>query len=461
MTIHQSFRFGKFELNPTSRALTKDGTVLRLGSRAFDILALLLSRAGEVVGKDELIAAVWPNLHVEENNLRVHLTALRKALDDSKAGVSIIANVPSRGYSFVAPVDRVGSPSFPAAATAARHNLPLIAGQVFGRSALVEAITERLTKRRAVTIVGHGGVGKTTVALRVAECQLAVSKMVAFADLAPLADPLLAFGMIATSLGCQIRSHDPLADLIDYIGERECCIVLDSCEHMVDAVARYSDLLLSRCQNLSILATSRQPLRIPEEWVYRIAGLECPDEDLLPTAAEVLKFPAVQLFVDRAAAATGEFVLTDDYAPFVVEICRRLDGIALAIELAAARMGSIGVRGLAELLTHPERMLDQKRRGGLERHNSLQAAIDWSYGILLPSEKIVLRRCSVFSGSFDLPAVRSIVADESLSAATIDDAVHELVEKSFLFADITGDAIQYRALDSTRIYARAILQQEG
>lgn len=460
MTIHSAYRFGKFELNPSSRAVSKDGIPLRLGGRAFDILALLLSRAGEVVGKEELIAAAWPNLHVEENNLRVHLTALRKVLDDTQPGRSAIANVPSRGYSFVAPVARIG-PAAAGEVAEAQHNLPLTVGQVLGRSAVVDTIADKLVKRRAVTIVGHGGVGKTTVALQVAERQLADSVIVAFADLAPLSDPSLAFGTIASSLGCLVRSQNSLEDLIGFIGDRTCCIVLDSCEHVVEAVARHAVSLLARCHNVRLLATSRQPLRIPEEWIYRIGGLEYPDDGHDMPAAEAIRFPAIQLFVERATAATGDFVLTDADAPFVVDICRRLEGIALAIELAAARVGSIGIKGLSELSTDPARLIEQKRRGAIERHSSLQAAIDWSYGILTPTEKIAFRRCCMFNGSFDLQAARAVIADDLVSAQTIGDAVCELVEKSFLFADITEDAIQYRALDSTRFYGKALLRQEA
>jgi DNA-binding winged helix-turn-helix (wHTH) protein len=391
----QFFRFGRFELDAASRALTKDGRAVRLGSRAFDILVILVSRAGEIVSKDELIAAVWPNLHVEENNLRVHLTALRRVLDETQAEATSIANIPSRGYSFVAPVTRIdaASPEHPAP----QHNLPLIPGQVFGRSALVDTLAGLLAERRMVTIVGPGGIGKTTVALQVAERQLAAGKTVAFADLTPLSDPLLAFGVIASALDCPIRSNDPAEDLIGYIVDRDCCIVFDGCEHVVDRVARQVEILLARCRNLQILATSREPLRIPEEWVHRIAPLESPNDIADVTAAEALRSPAIQLFAERAAASMGGYVLTDTDAPFAVDICRRLGGVALAIELAAARVGAVGIRGLANALADPTRLLAQSRRGGIERHRSLHAALEWSYETLTPVEKAVFRRCAVCS----------------------------------------------------------------
>src|SRR5260370_40668271 len=233
LPTHQFFRFGRFELDAVSRALTKDGRAVRLGSRAFDTLVVLLSRAGEIVSKDELIAAVWPNLHVEENKLRVHLKALRKVLDDTQAEATSSANIPSRGYSFVAPVTRIdaaapASPEHPAP----QHNLPLIPGRAVGRSAWVDTLAGLLAERRMVTIVGPGGIGKTTVALQVAERQLAAGKTVAFADLAPLSDPLLAFGVIDSALDCLIRSNDPAEELIGYIADRGSCIVFDRCQHV-------------------------------------------------------------------------------------------------------------------------------------------------------------------------------------------------------------------------------------
>jgi predicted ATPase/DNA-binding winged helix-turn-helix (wHTH) protein len=462
LPTHQFFRFGRFELDEASRALTKDGRAVRLGSRAFDILVALLSRAGEIVSKDELIAAVWPNLHVEENNLRVHLTALRKALDEAQAEATCIANIPGRGYSFVAPVTRIDAAvPVPSEHQAPRHNLPLIAGQVFGRSTLVDTLAGLLAERRMVTIVGPGGIGKTTVALQVAERQLAVGKTVAFADLAPLSDPLLAFGVIASALDCPIRSNDPAEDLIGYIVDRDCCIVFDGCEHVVDRVARQVEILLARCRNLQILATSREPLRIPEEWVHRIAPLESPNDIADVTAAEALRFPAIQLFAERAAASMGGYVLTDTDAPFAVDICRRLGGVALAIELAAARVGAVGVRGLANALVEPARLLAQSRRGGIERHRSLHAALEWSYETLTPVEKAVFRRCAVFNGGLSLEAARAVAADDAFSAEAVEDAVFELVEKSLLIADIAQESIQYRMMEITRAYALERLQQEG
>jgi len=462
LPTHLVFRFGRFELDAASRALTKDGRAVRVGSRAFDILAVLLFRAGEIVSKSELIAAVWPNLHVEENNLRVHLTALRKALEEAQAEATPIANIPGRGYSFVAPVTRIdaatpASPEHPAP----RHNLPPTPAQVFGRAALVDTLAGLLAERRMVTIVGPGGIGKTTVALQVAERQLAAGKTVAFADLAPLSDPLLAFGMIVSALDCPIRSHDPAEDLIGYIAERDCCMVFDGCEHVVDHVARQAEILLARCRNLRILTTSREPLRIPEEWVHRLAPLESPSDNANVTAVEALRFPAIQLFAERAAASMGGYALRDGDTPFVVDICRRLGGVALAIELAAARVSAVGVRGLANALADPARLLAQGRRGGIERHRSLHAALDWSYETLTPVEKAVFRRCAVFNGGLSLEAARAVAADGAFSAEAVEDAVFELVEKSLVTADITGESIQYRMLDTTRAYALEWAQQEG
>ena len=460
----QVFQFGSFELHLNKRQLLRSGKAVRLGSRALDILATLVLRAGEVVSKSELISAVWPNLFVEDGNLRVHITALRKALDDGSQPGGFISNLPGRGYSFVAPVVVSSAQRTLEFSQAAKpvHNLPPTIGKVVGRTKLVESLAALVLERRMISIVGPGGIGKTTVALEVAEVLLHERNLsVAFADLASLSAPSLVPGALASALGCAIRPQNPIESLIEDIGAREVLIILDSCEHLVGEVAHLAELLLARATGVRILATSREVLRTRGEWVQRLPALDIPSEAAALTPGQALQFSSIQLFVDRASDCLGGYALKDADVAFVVDICRRLDGIALAIELAAARVDAVGIRGLARALSDPAHLLSQGRRTGAQRHRTLYATLSWSYGILSEPERVVLRRAAVFNGGFTLAAARAVVAGPDVAERDVEDVVMNLVAKSLLIADAGTDVIQYRLLDTTRAYAWETLEREG
>ena len=390
------FSFGPFRFFPARQLLLEGETPVRLGSRALEILAALAERPGELVSKDELVARVWPNTVVEESNLKVNVAALRRALGEGRAGRRYIATVSGRGYRFVAPVELSepgSSPALRSAAPGHSHNLPVSLTRTIGRADAIDALLKQLPRRRIVTIVGPGGIGKTTVALAAAEALIAAYEHgVGFVDLAPLQDPQLVVSAVASALRLTIHSGDALPALIAYLRDRQALVVLDSCEHVIDAAALLAEQIISGAPAVHILATSREPLRVKGEQVHRLSPLTGPPAWSQLTAVEALTFPAIQLFVERAAESLEGFELSDADAPIVAEICHKLEGIALAIELAATRIDAFGLRQLSALLEDRFRLLRQGRRTALARHRTLAAALDWSYEILPEYERTILRR---------------------------------------------------------------------
>jgi predicted ATPase len=460
-----SLSFGPFRLFPAQQLLLEDDKPVRLGSRALDILTALVERAGKLVGKDELIARVWPDIFVDESNLRVHIAGLRRALGEGQAGNRYVVNIPGRGYRFVAPVmisEELG-PIAPQPATARpKHNLPTPLTRMVGRDAVTSALSAQLAQRRFITVVGPGGIGKTTVALAVAHGLIAPYRDgVWFVDLAPLADPLLVPSALAFVFGLAIRSENSASGLIDFLRDKKMLVVLDSCDHVIEAAAALAVDLLKGAPGLNILATSREPLRAQGECVQRLTPLKVPPISRKLTAAEALAFPAVQLFVERAIACLDEFELSDAYAPIVADICRSLDGIALAIELAAGRIDALGVAGLAVALEDQFQLLTRGRRTALSRHQTLSAALDWSYEFLPESERIILRRVAVFDGYFTLESARAVAADFKVATTDVVEGLANLVTKSLVTADISGQIVQYRLLETTRAYARGKLVESA
>lgn len=455
--------FGPFRLVPARKLLLEGDSPVRLGSRALDILVVLAERAGKLVSKEELIARAWPDTVVDDGSLRVHVAALRKVLGDGQDGRRYIANVPGRGYQFVAPVVFSGTETAaPPSAPASAPSLPAPLARMVGRKETVAALVAQLPKRRFVTMVGPGGIGKTTVALAVADALASIYENgVRFVDLAPLADPQLVPSALAAALELPIRSENPLPVLVGFLRDKRMLLVLDSCEHVIDNAAALAEEVFRGAPGINILATSREPLRVEGEHVHRLPPLGVPPVTDGLTAAAALRFPAVQLFVERATAILDTFELTDMNAGLIAEICRRLDGIALAIELAAGRVDAFGVAGVAERLNDRFQILLRGRRTALPRHRTLTATLDWSHDLLPEVERTVLHRLSVFAGPFDMPSAISVASDSVTSEAEVADALANLVAKSLVSAQVEGSVAQYRLLDSTRAYALERLAQSG
>ena len=457
----RSFSFGPFLLVPERQLLLQADAPVRIGGRALDILAALVERPGEDVSKHELMARVWPNTVVEECNLKVNMAALRRALGDEPGMARYIATVTGRGYRFVASVRDGGLPpgSLPAVASAKPgHNLPFLRSRIFGRADAIDAIRRDLEVSRLVTVLGPGGIGKTTVALAVAEKAIGhFNDGVWLVDFSLLDDASLTPNAIAMAVGLPANSADVLGALCDFLGAREMLLVLDSCEHIVDAVVTCIDAILARAAGVKILATSRELLQIEGECVRRLPGLGAPLSSAHLGAQEALAFPAVQLFVDRATDRLESFVLRDADAPTVAEICSRLDGLALAIEFAATRIDAFGVRGLLQQLDDRFHVV-VGRRAGPQRQRTLAATLDWSYSLLSAQEAELLCAVSVFAGVFD---VEGGCAVSGLDATQVANALAELVAKSLLAVQVDGAEVAYRLLETTRAYGLDKLAQSG
>lgn len=461
----QVISFGPFRLISSQQLLLEDGKPVRLGSRALDILIALAEHPATILSKEDLIARVWPDTFVEEGNLRVHIAALRRVLGDGRGGNRYVANIPGRGYRFVAPVTvsaEQTAPS-PASSVAARtHDLPARPTRIVGRDEVVESLIAQLPQRRLISLVGPGGIGKTTVALAVASGLVASYRDgVRLVDLAPLTDPLLVPSALASVIGLAIRSDDPIPGLVAFLRDKKMLLVLDSCEHVIDAAASLAEQVLRGAPGVHVLATSREALRAGGERVHRLGPLRVPANSAGLTAAEALAYPAVALFVERASESLDTFELTDADARIVADVCRRLDGIALAIELAASRMDFLGVTELAARLDDRFRLLTRGRRTALPRHQTLSAVFDWSYENLSKAEQAVMCRLGIFAGPFTLEAARDVAGDGEISLTAVEDIVANLVEKSLVVADIGSEVACYRFLDTVRAYALRKLNERG
>jgi predicted ATPase/DNA-binding winged helix-turn-helix (wHTH) protein len=449
-------RFGPFALDISQQILLRNGARIRIGSRALALLIALVERRGELVSKETLIASVWPDTFVEEANLRVHIASLRKVLGDTNDPPQFIANVSGRGYRLVAPLGDAPAEPPP------QPNGPATLTRVIGRADEVATLKERVSRRRLITISGPGGIGKTTVAFAILRgLQESFEDGIVTVDLgaaAPDADSLPQ--ALAIALKISVGTGDAVSGLASYLKERHLLLVLDNCEHVIDAVTEITEQLLRQAQRLHILATSTEPMRAEGEWVFRLLPLAVPSEAENMTAAEAISIPAIELFAERATASSEAFRFTDADVPLVAEICRRLDGNPLAIEIAAASLEAFGLRDLAAHLDDRFQVLVQGRRTAAPRHQTLRNLLDWSHGTLSPSEQSTLRRLSVFRGAFTLEAARHVASLDSSQAAVVND-IASLVRKSLLTANFTEGLATYRLLDSTRAYARDKAAEAG
>jgi predicted ATPase/DNA-binding winged helix-turn-helix (wHTH) protein len=465
----ETISFGPFRLFAASRLIERAGTPLQLGGRALDILVALVEQAGKVVNKNDLMARVWPDVTVDEGSLRVHVAALRKALGDGEAGARYVKTLTGQGYCFVAPISRSSEPrpagaerSAPSLPQNLAHNLPSRLMRMVGRDQIVREISEQLKTERFVTIAGPGGIGKTTVAVSIGHELLSeFAGAVLFFDLGPLNDPVLVPGAVASTLGLLVQSRDPTPGLIAFLRDKRMLLILDSCEHVIETVAMLAERIFQDAPQVHILATSRESLRVEGEHVHRLPPLGSPPDDAGLTAAQALGFPAVQLFVERAIASGRRFELSDANAPVIGDICRKLDGMALAIELAAGGVDIYGIQETMALLNDRFKLLWEGRRTALPRHQTLSATLDWSYNLLSENERLVLNRLSVFAGVITLEAARAVAAGLGVDEVQVVAALVSLVAKSLVSADIGAPATRYRLLDTTRVYASVKLLERG
>ncbi len=458
--------FGPFRLIPAQRLLLEGDTPLHVGNRALTILQILVERAGTVVDKRELARLVWPDTFVEETNIRVHVAALRRALGDGQNGARYILNFPGRGYSFTAAISTMSEPTNSDRSIARKPQtaltLPGSVTRLVGRAEAVIKLRAELTHERMVTVVGPAGIGKTSLALAAAQSWASDSDYAAyFVDLAAVSDPGSVPAAVASAISAPTIYEDILGAMLRELQNRRLLIILDNCEHVIDAAARLCAVLLSGTQHVGLLATSREPLRIGGEWIHRVAPLGLPPAGQELTASEAMTFPSVQLFIERAMANVDTYEFRDRDAAAVANICRRLDGIPLAVEFAAARVDLFDVRAIDQRLDDRFALLTRGQRNALPRQQTLRAALDWSYNLLSPDEQITLRRLSVFSAYFGIDDAMGVVSDHRLPKQSVLDTLSDLVAKSMVAADVGGHAVTYRLLETIQVYAQAKLTEAG
>src|SRR6266850_1476112 len=411
--------FGRFRVEPHRRELLADDQPIKLGGRAFDLLIALIEASGAVVSKDVLLDRVWPGRIVEENRLQNQVSALRRAFGPDH---DLIRTVAGRGYQFTGEIR--ARPGGPAGRSSAREtagdaapahpptNLAERVSELIGRDKDVEEIFDLIAEHRLLTLTGVGGIGKTTLGLEVARLLLPeFADGIWVAELGPLSDPGLVFVTVATALGLELTAGATSPGRVaDALGSKRLLLVLDNCEHVINAAASMAEALLRTNPSTRVIATSREPLRAPGECIYRV---------------------------------------------------RRLDGMPLAIELAAARTASLGLEGLASRLDDRFRLLTGGRRTAPPRHQTLRATLDWSYELLSEPERVILRRLAVFAGPFSMEAAAAVAASPELAAPDVIEGLLGLVTKSLVVAEGEGAVARYRLLDTMRAYTLEKLGESG
>lgn len=447
------YRFDRFELQSRERRLVEAGSVLPLRPLAFDVLAALVDRAGHLVTKDELLQRVWGKVVVEENTLQAQVSALRKIL-----GPQAIATVSGQGYRFtfaVTPIEEAAQ-----ASAAARHNLPQALTRFIGREREIAEVRRLLGATRLLTLTGAGGCGKTRLALQVAQAvHEGYSDGTWLIELAPLTDPTLIGQVLAKALAVEAQPGQDAVDAVsDWLGSRRVLLVLDNAEHLVDASARLADRLLRHCMDLTVLATSRERLGVDGELSYRVPPMTTAEGTI---NEDLLGCEAVRLFIDRARLRSPGFQATDGDAAVLASICRRLDGIPLAIELAAARVGMMSLDALQARLDDRFRVLTGGSRTTLPRHRTLRSLIDWSHELLGDAERAVLRRASVFAGGWTLEGAERVCSGHGVEPGAVLDLLTSLVDKNLVVAEVQDQEPRFGMLETVRDYALERLRDSG
>ena len=461
--------FGRFRVVSQRRELLADGQPLKLGGRAYDVLMTLIGARGAVVSRDALMSSVWPDRVVEESALEVQISALRAVFGADRA---LIRTVAGRGYQFTGEIRIQSGDSercagavvvaTPAPAVVHPTNLPEPVSELIARGDELQEILGLAADNRLVTLTGAGGIGKTQLALEAAR-----TLRPDFADgawvveLAPLSDPVLIPVAFASALGLEISAGTVSPKgVAAALSAKKILLVLDNCEHVIDAAATITETLLQVAPGLRLIATSREPLRVEGEQVYPVPPLGIPAEHAEGND-DPLRYGAVRLFLERARAAAPRFAPDQHQTTLVATICRRLDGIPLAIELAAARVPALGTEELVMRLDDRFQWLMGGRRTALPRHQTLRATLDWSHDLLSEGEKLLFRRLGVFASNIDLKAAVGITSDADLTPEEVVEHLSNLVTKSLLAVHLDTPVPRFRLVETTRAYALEKLAASG
>lgn len=462
--------FGPFCVVPAKRLLEKHGAPVEIGGRALDLLIALLMRPGRVLTKSDLIKQVWPDIIVEEGSLRFHMTALRRILGDGDTQARYIATQVGVGYAFVAPLEvRLSGSQQADIAAEATDGAPVQTpcdlpprAKLFGREIDLQLVVDHMLQPKLFTIVGPGGVGKTSLAIEVAHRISAQSYQTArFVDLAQVEDQSLVLSALARSLEIPVQAEDSLYVLLAHLRTQKVLLILDNCEHLIDAVSAIVEQISDAAPNVGVLATSREPLRARGEYVHWLNPLEFPREPKHLSIQQLLGYSAIRLFFERASSANTALVLDDADAQLIADMCQRLEGMALPIELAAMRVASHGLTSTHALLGKRFSLGWSGRRTALPRHQTLRAMLNWSYDLLSPLQCLALERLSVFVGPFSQEAASQVIADSQIDTGAAAAILDELVCKGLVTLDHTDLRWTYRLLEMTRAYTREKLASRG
>ena len=456
-----AFRLGAHRIAPD---LNEIGDI-RVDAKAMDVLVALADVAPGVMSAADLLDRVWPDVVVGDNVVHQAIAHLRSALGDRAREPTFIEHVPRRGYRLVAPIERPKpATATNDAASAPPHNLPAPLNEFVGRADEIARVQALLHRHRLVTITGVGGAGKTRLALQLARAATPrFPDGVWLVELGSITDAARICPTIAATLRvAEMRGKTVEETLFDALRDKRLLLLLDNCEHLIDACARFVAALLQNAPSVAVLATSREALGIAGEHAWRIASLTVPDADRLPPLDELGEIESVHLLVQRAREVQPDFVLTSENAGAVAQICQRLDGIPLAIELAAARLRALAPEQICARIDDRFRLLTGGNRAAVPRQQTLMAAFDWSHALLEPNEQVLVRRLAVFAGGWTLDAAEAVTAFAPLASRDIVDLVMRLLDKSWLqVASVAGRDSRYRMLETVKEYANAHLVDAG
>src|SRR5580704_2313776 len=457
----------QWEIDLGRRELRSSGIPVPLGGRAFEVVTVLVQSASEFVTKDDLMDRVWPGATVGDSTIHVHIFAVRKALGQDRA---MLKTVSGRGYRLLgnwAPQQREAgvAPIHPSAIRTSGspppNNFPPLITRLVGRAAACQFVRDLVSAYRVVTLTGPGGIGKTSLAIKAVRYLLPNFEDGGWlVELASLSDPGLVPSAVAAALGLKVTGEISAVSVARAVGGRHLLLVLDNCEHVIDVAANLAETFTRLCPRTTIVATSREVLRIDGEAVYRVPPLEVPaPEQAAPDY--IMQYGAVELFVARIKALNAGFTPTAEDLASIAAIGRHLDGMPLAIELAAASAAALGIEQVSAGLRDRFALLTRGRRTALPRQRTLRATLDWSHELLPDTERRLLRRLAVFPGGFTIDAATAVMTNTGFDASAVLDGIANLVAKSWVALDKSGDNARWTLLETIRAYALQKLAESG